>query len=86
MSNPVLAPSTNPIRVAHWGLILLGLACLGMGLFYASAASVDFDFIDRNHLKTWPPQVIIEVSVAVMLMGFGPWCLLRGIRSTVAHN
>jgi hypothetical protein len=86
MSNPVPARSTNPIRVAHWGLIVLGVVCLGIGLLYATAASVDIDFIDCYHLKTWPLEVIIEMSVAVMLMGFGPWCLLRGIRSTVAHK
>jgi hypothetical protein len=87
MSNPVVAPAANPIRVARRGFILLGVVCLGIGLFYAAAATVDLDFIDRNHVKIWPPQVIIEMSVAVMLMGFGPWCLLRGIRSpTVRHQ
>jgi hypothetical protein len=86
MSKPVVALATNPIRVARWSLILLGIVCLVIGLLYATAATVDLDFIDRNHLKIWPPQVIIEMSVATMLMGFGPWCLLRGIRSTVAHK
>ncbi len=80
MSKPVLA------RVANWGLMLLGIVCLGIGLCFATGAFVDLDFIDVNHLKSWPPQVIIEMSIAMMLMVFGPWCLLQGIRSTVRHK
>jgi hypothetical protein len=87
VSDPVVVPSANPIRVARWGFVLLGVVCLGIGLFYATAAIVDLDFIDRNYLKAWPPQVVIEMSAAVMLMGLGPWCLLRGIRNpTVRHQ
>jgi hypothetical protein len=86
MSKPVLAPAANPMGVAHWGLMLLGIVCLGIGLLYATAVFVDLDCISRNHLNTWPPQVIIEMSIAILVMGCGPWCLLQGIRSMVAHK
>jgi hypothetical protein len=80
MSKPVLA------RVANWSLMLLGIGCLGIGLCFATGAFVDLDFIHVNHLKSWPPQVIVEMSIAMILMGFGPWCLLQGIRSIVRHK
>jgi H+/Cl- antiporter ClcA len=86
MSDPVFAQAANPIRVARWSLILLGVVCLGIGVLYATAATVDLDFIDRNHLKTWPHQVLTEMSIAIIMMGFGPWCLLRGMRSPVRQR
>ena len=36
MSEPVLDPPANPIRGTSWGLMLLGLVCLGMGLWFAT--------------------------------------------------
>jgi hypothetical protein len=41
-----------------------------------------------KHLKNWPtqPNFIVEISIARILMAFGPWCLLRGIHSTVRHK
>jgi hypothetical protein len=86
MSNPIPAPVTKPLRVVRWALVLLGVVCLGIGLLFVTAAYVDLDFIDRNHLNSWPSQVVMKLSVAIMLMGVGPWCLLQGIRSTVAHK
>jgi hypothetical protein len=86
MSEPVLARAADAIRIANRGLMLLGIVCLGTGLLFATGAFVDLDFINRNHLNTWPPQVIIEMSIAMMLMSFGPWCLLQGFRSTVDHK
>ena len=84
MSKPILTPKANPIRVANWGPMLLGIACLGIGLWFAIAAFVDLDFIHVNHLNTWPTPVIIEIGIAMLLMGFGPWCLLQGVRSARA--
>jgi hypothetical protein len=86
MSKLVLAPAANPIRVANWGLMLLGVVCLGIGLSSAIGAFVDLDFMDVNHLNGWPASVIIEIGVAVILMGFGPWCLLHAIRSRGRHK
>jgi hypothetical protein len=45
MSKLVLTPVANPIRVAHWGPMLLGIVCLGIGLWFAIGAFVDIDFI-----------------------------------------
>jgi len=81
LSKPVLAPAANPIRVANWGPMLLGVVCLGIGLWFAVGAFVDLDYMDVNHLDGWPPSVIIEIGVAMTLMCIGPWCLLHGIRS-----
>ena len=80
MARPVLAPVARPIRAANWGLIILGIICLGIGLWFAIGAVVDIDFMNDNHMKGWPRQVITEIVVAMTLMGFGPWCLLQGIR------
>jgi hypothetical protein len=82
MPKPVLAPVAHPIRVANWGLILLGITCLGIGLWFATGTVVDIDFMNDNHLKRWPPQVITEIVVTIILMSFGPWCLLQGIRKS----
>ena len=82
MAKPVPAPVVHPIRVANWGLILLGIICLGIGLWFATGAVVDIDFLNDNRLKRWPPQVITEIVVTMTLMGFGPWCLLHGIRKS----
>jgi hypothetical protein len=86
MSNPIPASVTKPLRVVRWGLVLLGIVCLGIGLLFVTAAYVDLDFIDRNHLNSWPSQVVMELSVAIMLMGVGPWCLLQGIRSAFTRK
>jgi hypothetical protein len=83
MAKPVVAPVAHPIRVANWGLMLLGIICLGIGLWFATGAVVDIDFMNDNHLKRWPPQVIAEIVVAMTLMGFGPWCFLQGIRKSM---
>jgi hypothetical protein len=82
MSEPVLAPVANPSRATKWGLMFLGIVCLGIGMWSASGAFVDLDFINVNSLNSWPPQVIIEISIALMQMNFGLWCLLEGVRST----
>ncbi len=81
MSHPVPAPRANPRRIANWGPMLLGILCLGIGLVFAIGAFVDLDYMDANHLDTWPPTVIMEIGVAVILAVFGPWCLLHGIRA-----
>jgi hypothetical protein len=60
--------------------MLLGFVCVGIGLWFATAAFVDLDYMNVNHLSSWPFQVVIEISIAMMLIGFGPWCLLLGIR------
>jgi hypothetical protein len=65
------------------GLILLGFTCLGIGLWFATGTVVDIDFMNDNHLKRWPPQVITEIVVTIILMSFGPWCLLQGIRKSL---
>jgi hypothetical protein len=83
MAKPVLAPVAHPIRVANWGLMLLGIICLGIGLWFATGAVVDIDFMNANHLKRWSPHVITEIVVSMTLMGFGPWCLLQGIRKSL---
>lgn len=75
MAKPVLA-------VSNWGLMSLGIACLGIGLWFAIGALVDLDFMNANHLKCWPSQVIMEISIALILMGLGPWCVLQGIRTS----
>jgi hypothetical protein len=86
MSKSVVAPATNPIRVAHWGPILLGILCLGIGLWFAIGVLINLDFIFLNHLTGWPTQVIVEICIAMMLMCLGPWCLLQGIRSSIRHK
>ena len=86
MSKPVLAPAAKSIRVTNWGLMLLGIVCLGIGLWFATGAVVDLDFMKFNHLNSWPSQVIIEISIAITMIGFGPWCLLYGFRATVRHK
>jgi hypothetical protein len=86
MSKPIVAPATNCSRVGHWGSVLLGIACLGSGLWFAIGVSVNLDFIHVNHMKSWPLQVIIEIGIAMMLMCLGPWCLLQGIRSSIRHK
>ena len=83
MAKPVVAPVAHPIRVANWGLIFLGIICLGFGLWFATGAVVDIDFMNDNHLKRWSPQVITEIVVTIILMGFGPWCLLQGIHKSL---
>jgi hypothetical protein len=82
MAKPILVPEAHAVRVANWGLRFLGIVCLGIGLLFAIGAVVDLDFMIANHLNGWPPQVIIEIGIAMMLMGFGPWCLLQRIRAT----
>jgi hypothetical protein len=86
MSKPVLAPTASPSRVASRGPMLLGIGCLGIGLWFATGAFVDLDFIHVNHLNNWPTQVIIELGIAMMLMSFGPWCLLQSVRSIARHK
>ncbi len=81
MAKPVLAPVAHPIRGANWGLILLGIICLGIGLWLATGAVVNIDFMNDNHLKRWPPQVITEIVVAMTLMGFGPGVCCRASAS-----
>ena len=71
MSKPVLAPAANPIRVANWGWMLLGIVCLVIGALFAIGACVDLDFIHANHLNGWPIQVVREIGIATILMGFG---------------
>ena len=83
MARQVVAPVALLIRVANWGLILLGIICLGIGLCFATGAVVDIDFMNDNQLKRWPPQVITEIVVTIILMAFGPWCLLQGIRKSL---
>jgi hypothetical protein len=75
MAKPVFA-------VANWGLMFLGIACLGIGLWFAVGAFVDLDFMNANHLRRWPSQVIIETGIAMILIGLGPWCLLQGVRTS----
>jgi hypothetical protein len=82
MAKKVRANAAHTVRVANWGLMLFGIACLGMGLWLAIGAVVDLDYMNANHLKHWPPQVIIEIGIAMMLMGFGPWCLLHRFRAS----
>ena len=86
MSTPVTARAAYPTRVTKWGLMLLGIVCLGIGLWFATGAFVDLDFMNVNHINGWPPSVIVEISFAVMLMAFGPWYTLQGIRSTVRYT
>ena len=86
MSTPVTARGAYPTRVTKWGLMLLGIVCLGIGLWFATGAFVDLDFMDVNHLNGWPASVIIEIGTAVILMGVGPWCLLHAIRSRGRHK
>jgi hypothetical protein len=86
MSKPVIARAADPIRAANWGLMLLGIVFLGIGLWSATGAFVDLDFINVHHLNSWPHQVNIEMSIAIILMGLGPWCVLRGIRSPVPQR
>ena len=83
MAKPVLAPVVHPIRDANWGLILLGIICLGIGLWFATGTVVNIDFMNDNHLKRWSPRVITEIVVAMTPMGVGPWCLLQGIRKSM---
>jgi hypothetical protein len=64
----------------------LGVAFLGIGLWSATGAVVDLDLINDHHPNSWPHQVVVEMGIAIMLMGFGPWCLLRGIRSPVRQR
>lgn len=78
MSEPALAANAIPAR--NWGLMSLGIVCLAIGLMFAIEALNDFDVINDEHLKVWPISVVVEMSLAVVLMGFGPWCLLRGMR------
>jgi hypothetical protein len=80
MSGPVLDPPVKPIHGTKWGLMLLGFVCLGIGLCFATGAFVDLDYMSVNHLNGWPFQVVLEISIAIMLIGFGPWCFLLGIR------
>ena len=49
MSEPVIARAANPIRAANWGLMLLGVAFLGIGLWSATGAFVDLDLINVYH-------------------------------------
>ncbi len=86
MSRPVPAPRAKPRRIANWGPMLLGIVCLGIGLVFAIGAFVDLDYMDANHLDSWPLTVIIEIGVAVILAVFGPWCLLLGIRAPVVRS
>jgi hypothetical protein len=86
MSTPVTNRAAYPTRVTKWGLILLGIVCLGIGLWFATGAFVDLDFMNVNHMNGWSRSVIFEMSFAVMLMASGPWCMLQGIRSTVRHT
>jgi hypothetical protein len=87
MSKTVLTAADNPLRIANWSLMLLGIVCLGIGLWSATGAVVDLDFLNANHLNGWPLQVITEMCIAIVLMGFGPWCLLRGRRNpTIRHK
>jgi hypothetical protein len=81
MSRRDFDPAARLVRVGEWGLMLLGIAGLGIGLLFASGAYVDLDFINVNHLNSWPSQVIVEISFAMMLMGAGPWCILQAFRS-----
>jgi hypothetical protein len=86
MSEPDIARAANPIRAANGGLMLLGVAFLGIGLWSATGAFVDLDVINVHHPKSWPHQLLTEMSIAIILMGFGPWCLLRGFRSPVRQR
>jgi hypothetical protein len=81
MAKTVRARAAHTVRIANWGLMFLGIACLGIGLWLAIGAVVDLDFMNANHLKRWPLQVIIEIGIAILLMGFGPWCLLQRFRA-----
>src|SRR5262249_33791812 len=83
MARPVPAAVAHPIHAANWGLILLGIICLGLGLWFATGTVVEIDFMNDNHLRRWPPQVMTEIVVTMILMGFGPWCLLQGIRKSL---
>jgi hypothetical protein len=83
MTRSVPTPVAHPGHAANWWLILLGIICLGLGLWIATGAVVDIDFMNDNHLRRWPPQVVTEVVVAIVLMGVGPWCLLQGIRKSL---
>jgi hypothetical protein len=62
--------------------MLFGLVCLGIGLWFATAAFVDLDFKNVNHMNGRSSQVVIEISTSLMLIGFGPRRLLRGKRGS----
>jgi len=86
MCNLDRAPAPNPGRIANWGWITLGAVCLGISLWSATGAIVDLDYRDVYQLDRWATSVIIEIGVAAILMVFGPWCLLHGIRSRRRHH
>jgi hypothetical protein len=87
MSKSVLAAPLKPVRFANWGLMLLGMACLGLGLLPTIGTLVDLDIIFANHLHGWwPRELIIEIAIAIPLVGFGSWSLWHGIRSVTRHH
>ena len=77
MSRPVLFSAANRIRFAQWALMPVGIVCLGIGLLAATGAVIDFDEISINHVTGWPLSVVVEVGIALLMMGLGPWCVLR---------
>jgi threonine/homoserine/homoserine lactone efflux protein len=86
MSNSVLAAVVKPVRVGKWGLMLLGVVCLGVGLLSTIGTLVDLDIIFADNLNGWTRQVIVEIGMAVTLVGFGSWSLWRGSRSVTRHH
>ncbi len=78
MSKSVVGPAVDPIRLANWGPMVLGIVCIGISFWFAIRTLINLDFLLANHMDSWPIQVIIETGIAVMLMVSGSWSLLRG--------
>lgn len=82
MSKSVVGPAVNPLLLANWGPMLLGIVCLGIGFWFAIGTLINLDFMLANHNDSWPLRVIVEVGIAVTFMVFGSWFLLQGVRSS----
>ncbi len=82
MSRSVPSPAPNLIHAAQWVALLMGLACLGTGMWHIFQIFSNLDLHFANHLnRVIHEHIAIRLGFALMLVTFGAYGAWLGRRS-----